>query len=550
MSKRDGRSQHRKEKDDSTLYVSVRGRKLPDYITRKHLKKHFEQFEHVIVNSKVQREKDTMKSKGYAFINFTSSAAANLAMQTLQGSLLHGRFPLSIEKYVRKGPAKGAGCATDSDTESVSDSDSDSTNTTLYVGVFDSKFPNYVNSRHLREHFSEFEHSIENAMIVRDMQTKQTKGYGFITFTSHAAAKVAMKKLRSSKLHGKFKLFINFKGRRSASTTLSPSSSTTPSLSPSRASSTVDLLSCFSEDETEQSESDCKLYVSVNKSKFPNYINSRHLEAHFSEFKPHIKKAIIVRDFRTKRSKGYGFVTFKSQSAAETAMKKLRGSKLDGKFSLFISVKKDDMEQQSSPIEEEKVIVPLSRSTEELLYLRYHFYTSPTVASLALMNSLPAKLTLRENTLYLYGTQSDVSRSTSQIHTSTLLQNLQTLTFHGTWNQSFIIQLQDSFLPEINESGEDVVCILSSQHEQGPNSTSFTVQIYSHNYKILQEKHQKLNVSASNTTDFTLLLTLIYFFFLRSSFHNQNYFKCVLSTKLCQGSQMHFCHLAKVIVKD
>ena len=498
MSKRGRRSQHRKEKDECTLFVSIRGQKLPDYITGQHLKQHFEQFEqfeHVIVSSKVQREKDTMKSKGYAFINFTSSAAASQAMHTLQGSLLRGKFPLNIRKYVRKGSEKGAACAPDSDTESVSDSDSDSTNTTLYVGVFNSKFPNYVNSRHLREHFSEFEHSIENAMIVRDMQTKETKGYGFVTFTSHAAAEVAMKKLRGSKLHGKFKLFINFRGNKGSTSTLSPASSTTPSLSTSRASSTVDLLSCFSEDEIEQMESDCKVYVSVNKSRFPNYINSRHLEAHFCEFKEHIKKAIIVRDFRTKRSKGYGFVIFRSQSAAETAMKKLRGSKLDGKFSLYISVKKDDMERQSSPTEDEKVTVPLSRSTEELLYLRYRFYTSPTVASLALKNSLPAELILRENTIYLCGTQTTVTRSTIQLSTSKLLNNLQTLAFHGTWNPSFVIQLKDSILPEINQSEEDVVCILSSQHEQDPNSTSFTVQIYSHNYKVLQETHQKLNVS-------------------------------------------------------
>jgi RNA recognition motif-containing protein len=496
MSKRGRRSQHRKESNNSTLFVSIRGQKLPDYITGQHLRQHFEQFEHAIVSSKVQREKDTMKSKGYAFIKFTSSSAASEAMRTLQGSLLRGKFPLKIKKYVQRNPTTGAACLPDSDSESISDSDSDSSNTTLYVGVFDSKFPNYVNSGHLRKHFSEFEHTIENAMIVRDMQTKQTKGYGFVTFTSHASAEVAMKKLRGSKLHGKFKLFINFKGSKgSTSTTLSPSSSTAPSLSPSRASSTVDLLSCFSDDETELSDGDCKLYVSVNKSKFPNYINSRHLQAHFSEFKEHIKKAIIVRDFQTKRTKGYGFVTFKSHSAAEIATKKLRGSKLDGKFSLFISVKKDDMEQKSSPIEDEKVLEPLRRSTEELLYLRYRFYILPTVASVTLKNSLPAELMLRENVLYLQGTQTAVSSSISQLGTSTLLHNLQTLAFHGTWNPSFIIQLKESILPGINQSDKDVLCILSSQNEQGSNSTSFTIQIYSHNYKILQEAYQKLNVS-------------------------------------------------------
>ena len=497
MSKGGRHSHHRKAKDESTLFVGVKGSKLPDYITGQHLKQHFEQFEDDIVNARVWRDKD-MKSKGYAFIDFTSGAAANEAMRTLQGSFLRGKFPLNL-KHARKDPAKGGARTTDSDTESVFDSDSDSTNTTLYVGVFDSKFPNYVNSGHLREHFAEFEHCIENAMIVRDMQTKQTKGYGFVTFTSHAAAKLAMKKLRSSKLHGKFKLFINFKGTKgSTSTTLSPSSSTTPSLSPSRASSTIDLSSCFSDDEMEQSGSGCTLYVSVNKSRFPNRINSRHLESHFSEFKEHIKKAMIVRDFQTKQSKGYGFVTFTSQSVAETAMKKLCGSKLDGKFSLFISVKKDDVKQRSvtsNPVEDEKVLVRLSGSTEELLYLQYRFYTLPTVASSALKKSLPAELMLRGNTLFLYGTQSAISRSTSQIHTSRLLQNLKSLAFNATWDQSFVAQLRDFILPEINQSEEDVVCIISDQCEQGPSSIAFTVQVFSHNYKTLQEAHQKLNVS-------------------------------------------------------
>ena len=514
-----GRHSHRKAKDESTLFVSVKGSQLPNYITGEHLKQHFVQFEDYIVNARVWRDKDTMKSKGYAFITFTSSAAASEAMRTLQGSLLRGKFPLTLN-YAWKDPANGGARATDSDSESVTDFDSNFTNTTLYVGVFDSKFPNYVNSGHLREHFAEFEHCIENAMIVRDMQTKQTKGYGFVTFTSHAAAELAMKKLRGSKLNGKFRLFINFKGMKgSISTTLSPCSSTTPSLSSSRASSTIDLCSCFSDDEIEQSGNGCTLYVSVNKSRFPNRINSRHLESHFSEFKEHIMKAMIVRDFQTKQSKGYGFVTFTSQSVAETAMKKLCGSKLDGKFSLFISVKKDDMKQKStasSPVESEKVLVRLSGSTEELLYLQYRFYTSPTVASIALKKSLPAELMEGENTLFLYGTQSAISRSTGQIHASRLLQNLKSLAFNATWDQSFVLQLRDFILPEINRYEEDVVCLISNQREQGPSSIAFTVQIFSHNYKTLQEAHQKLNVSVHIATTeiiyFDIVDTLIFLF--------------------------------------
>ena len=102
MSKRGRRSQHRKEKDDSTLFVSIRGQKLPDYITGQHLKQHFEQFEHVIVSSNVQREKDTMKSKGYAFINFTSSAAASQAMGRYFVASFLSRLERLCEKVQRR----------------------------------------------------------------------------------------------------------------------------------------------------------------------------------------------------------------------------------------------------------------------------------------------------------------------------------------------------------------------------------------------------------------------------------------------------------------
>ena len=472
-------SRSHQEKDESTLFVTVKGSKLPHYITGQHLREHFEEFEDEIVNSMVCREKETMESKGYGFIKFTSSFAASEAMQILQGSLLRGKFPLLL-KYKRS-------YVCGSDTDSAVDSVSNSNNTTLYVGVFNSKFPDYVNSGHLRQHFAEFDHCIKDVMIVRDMKTKETKGYGFVEFTSNAAAKLAMKQLRGSKLHGKFSLFINLKERKG-------SRSSTPSVSVSRASSTFDLSSCDFEDDTEQSGSDCTLYVSVYNSKFPNYINSRHLEAHFSEFDEHIKRAMIMRDMKTKESKGFGIVTFSSQSVAERAMKKLRGSKLNGKFSLYINIKKYKS-STSSPAVAEKSLVQLSGTTEQLLYLRHYFYIFPTTASSAVKESLPAQLELRDNILFLFGTDNARRVSTNQIHASRLIQNLQSRTFRGTWDTSFVDQLCNSILPPINKSEEDVLCILTHRQEQGPNLTSFAVQIFSHSLKILKESQEKLDVS-------------------------------------------------------
>ena len=156
----------------------------------------------------------------------------------------------------------------------------------------------------------------------------------------------------------------------------------------------------------------------------------------------------------------------------------------------------------SSPAETEKSLVQLSGTAEELLYLRNHFYTFPTAASSTLKESLPAQLVLRDNVLFLFGTYNARRTSTNQIHASWLIQNLLSRIFRGTWDPSFVDQLCNSILPPINKSEEDILCILTHRQEQGPNLTSFTVQIFSHSLKIVQEYHQNLNVSVILVTFF------------------------------------------------
>ena len=80
----------------------------------------------------------------------------------------------------------------------------------------------------------------------------------------------------------------------------------------------------------------CKVTVKVKYSKFPDYINSRHLRQHFLYFKDHIVKAEIVRDHLTKKSKGSGCITFSSKAVAVDAVNELEGSKLQGKFKLVL----------------------------------------------------------------------------------------------------------------------------------------------------------------------------------------------------------------------
>ena len=83
---------------------------------------------------------------------------------------------------------------------------------TIYVG----KFPPFVNEGQLRSHFQQFSQSITKITIVRDKETKSSKGFGFIQFNSDEVADRAIISLNRSKLLDKYVINVkNKKERRS-----------------------------------------------------------------------------------------------------------------------------------------------------------------------------------------------------------------------------------------------------------------------------------------------------------------------------------------------
>lgn len=84
----------------------------------------------------------------------------------------------------------------------------------VLVRIKDSKFPECINGRHLRQHFKDFIDGIRKAEVIRDPATKR-KSFGRITFSSQAVAEDAITTLEGSKLQGEFKLVLQFDhGRR------------------------------------------------------------------------------------------------------------------------------------------------------------------------------------------------------------------------------------------------------------------------------------------------------------------------------------------------
>ena len=82
---------------------------------------------------------------------------------------------------------------------------------TIYVG----KFPSFINEGQLRSHFQQFSPSITKVTIVRDKETKSSKGFAFIQFNSDEVADRAIISLNRSKLLDKY--VINVKNKKEQS---------------------------------------------------------------------------------------------------------------------------------------------------------------------------------------------------------------------------------------------------------------------------------------------------------------------------------------------
>ena len=82
------------ESESCRVFVGAR---LPEYVTEQHIREHFREFNHAISKVDSVRDKHTNASKGYFFVTFQTEAYANMAIQTLNRSLLLGKHKLKVE---------------------------------------------------------------------------------------------------------------------------------------------------------------------------------------------------------------------------------------------------------------------------------------------------------------------------------------------------------------------------------------------------------------------------------------------------------------------
>ena len=101
-----------------------------------------------------------------------------------------------------------------SDEDSVYSSSTTSSSCDQPLTVYVGKFPHFINEGQLQSHFQQFSQSITKVTIVRDKETKYSKGFAFIHFNSDEVADRAIISLNRSKLLDKYVINVRNKNER------------------------------------------------------------------------------------------------------------------------------------------------------------------------------------------------------------------------------------------------------------------------------------------------------------------------------------------------
>lgn len=199
--------------------------------------------------------------------------------------------------------------------------------------LFVRSLPPTATSESLTEYFSQH-YPVKHATVVVDRNTKESRGYGFVTFTDADDAIEAKAKLNNEL----------FDGRRLRLEVAEPRH---------RAASTTAMKSAFAEDKRKREEEMAEARKAP-KLIIRNLPWSIKKEEQLSKLFQHIGK-IKYTDLPNDKGKlrGFGFITYRSRKHAENALEQLNGKLVDGRpIAVDWAVSKDEWEQQQD--EEEK----------------------------------------------------------------------------------------------------------------------------------------------------------------------------------------------------
>ena len=184
----------------------------PPFVKKEQLKEHFEKngFVDNVTNIHSFFDKATKKPKGYSCVSLSPAALVEEAILKLNGSLLFRKHRLivSLKPFQRKQKREHKR-QRKSTPKSLEQPVSSPSHNQEQVKVYVGKFPPYVNEVQLRNHFNSYKAKVVDVYVVKDKQTKQSKRFGFVKFSSRAVAESAVKNLDGTLLNGKHKINVS-----------------------------------------------------------------------------------------------------------------------------------------------------------------------------------------------------------------------------------------------------------------------------------------------------------------------------------------------------
>lgn len=228
------------------------------------------------------------------------------------------------------------------DDEEYDFSDTESTTSSVCytddkTDVFVDKMPRKSTAKSVREHFVKFKDSMHSR--VQFIKGSNGTKARLIFKTSESALEATELMNKSCFLNSNtpivVKLWVDKKKQKSGPKTAKH----TPRKKCNSESLAVEPISTATD-----------VYVGNN---LPSTVTENDIKMHFKMFDPHIRRVVLIKDTKTKQSKGFAKVTFTSLQAAQTAIEKLHKSQLSRcKQHLVVNLwkeKKEKDEQTKSP---------------------------------------------------------------------------------------------------------------------------------------------------------------------------------------------------------
>ncbi|KAL9243517.1 hypothetical protein vseg_017392 [Gypsophila vaccaria] len=235
-----------------------------------------------LVSVKIIRNKQTMQSECYGFIEFSSHAGAERMLQTYNGTLM----PNAEQNFRLNWASYGSG-------EKRGD---DGVEHTIFVGDLSPEVTDYALQEAFRAHYP----SVKGAKVVMDKLTGRAKGYGFVRFSDESEQLRAMSEMNGVMCAGRAMRIGAAASKKTNGGTAS-----------------------YQNNQGAQNDSDPN-NTTIFVGNLDSNVTDEHLRQTFSQYGELVHVKIPV-------GKQCGFVQFTSRSAAEEALSAMNGAQLGGR---------------------------------------------------------------------------------------------------------------------------------------------------------------------------------------------------------------------------